>query len=130
MGVSWHTLYRWQDQLLDNHRGSTVKKSPINGEADKGDTLRAKVKVLEKRVHELQVEHDILVKASEILKEDHGVNPQTPSNREKPLLVDALTDSYRLRELLAAVQLPRISYHYQREALQRPDKYVVDGQNR
>jgi len=75
-------------------------------------------------VHELQLEHDILVKTSEILKKDHGVNPQTLSNREKTRLVDALQDTYRLHELLAAVDLPRSSYYYQREALRRPDKYA------
>jgi transposase InsO family protein/transposase-like protein len=124
IGVSRCTLYNWRDQLLDEKAKLTLKKSkdkPASGDAD---ALRAEVKALEKRVHELQLEHDILVKASEIVKKDHGVNPQTLSNREKTLLVDALKDAYRRSELLMAVQLPRSSYYYQREALQRPDKYA------
>jgi len=124
IGVSRCTLYNWRDQLLDEKAKASLKKSrnkPASGEAD---ALRAEVKALEKRVHELQLEHDILVKASEILKKDHGVNPQTLSNREKTRLVDALQDTYRLPELLAALDLPRSSYYYQREALRRPDKYV------
>jgi len=124
IGVSRCTLYNWRDQLLDEKAKRPLKKSrnkPASGEAD---ALRAEVKALEKRVHELQLEHDILVKASEILKKDHGVNPQTLSNREKTRLVDALQDTYRLPELLAALDLPRSSYYYQREALRRPDKYV------
>jgi len=124
IGVSRCTLYNWRDQLLDKKAKPTLKKSkdkPASGEAD---ALRAEVKALEKRVHELQLEHDILVKASEIVKKANGVNPRTLSNREKTLLVDALKDVYRRSDLLEAVQLPRSSYYYQREALRRPDKYA------
>ncbi|KAF0284745.1 IS3 family transposase [Spiribacter roseus] len=125
VGVNRVSLYNWRDQLL----GKEAKRSPVKRQDDNAndgdpEALRAEVKALEKRVHELQLEHDILVKASEIVKKDHGVNPQTLSNREKTLLVDALKDAYRRSELLKAVQLPRSSYYYQREALQRPDKYA------
>jgi transposase-like protein len=124
IGVSRCTLYNWRDQLLDEKAKPTLKKSkdkPASGEAD---ALRAEVKALEKRVHELQLEHDILVKASELVKKANGVNPRTLSNREKTRLVDALQETYRLQELLTAVNLPRSSYYYHREALRRPDKYA------
>ena len=124
IGVSRCTLYKWRDQLLDEKAKPTLKKStdkPASGEAD---ALRAEVKALEKRVHELQLEHDILVKASELVKKANGVNPRTLSNREKTRLVDALQETYRLQELLTAVNLPRSSYYYHREALRRPDKYA------
>ena len=68
IGVSRCTLYDWRAQLLDEKARRTLKKSrnkPVSGEAD---ALRAEVKALEKRVHELQLEHDILVETSEILK--------------------------------------------------------------
>ena len=124
-GVTDSALYNWRDQLLGKEaKRSSVKRQDDNASDDDPEALRAEVKALEKRVHELQLEHDILVKASEIVKKDHGVNPQTLSNREKTLLVDALKDAYRRSELLTAVQLPRSSYYYQREALRRPDKYA------
>jgi len=129
VGVNRVSLYNWGDQLL----GKEAKRSPVmrqDDNASDGDpeALRAEVKALEKRVHELQLEHDIQVKASEIVKKDHGVNLQTLSNREKTLLVDALKDAYRRSELLTAVQLPWSSYYYQREALRRPDKYAETRQ--
>ena len=124
IGVSRCTLYNWRNQLLDKQARPTVKKSRGQPAPDERDALRAEVKALEKRVHELQLEHDVLVKASEIVKKDDGVNPQTLSNREKTRLVDALQDTYRLRELLAAIELPRSSYYYHREALRHPDKYA------
>lgn len=128
IGVTRCTLYNWRDQLLDEKAKRTLKKSrhrPASGEAD---ALRVEVKALEKRVHELQLEHDILVKTSEILKKSHGVNPQTLTNREKTRLVDALQETYRLQELLTVVELPRSSYYYHREALRRPDKYAQTRQ--
>ncbi|AUB78259.1 transposase [Spiribacter roseus] len=124
-GVTDSALYNWRDQLLGKEaKRSSVKRQDDNANDGDPEALRAEVKALEKRVHELQLEHDILVKASEIVKKEGGVNPQTLSNREKTLLVDALKGAYRLSELLKAVQLPRSSYYYQREALQRPDKYA------
>jgi len=91
---------------------------------DDRDEIRAEVEALEKRVHELQLEHDILIKANELVKKDEGVNPKALSNREKTLLIDALKDAYQLAELLTALDLPRSSYYYDREALRRPDKYA------
>lgn len=113
-GVSRCTLYKWRGPLLDEQAKHTVKKNRNKPASDECDVLRAEVKALEKRVHELQLEHDILVKASELLKKDGGFIPQTLSNREKTLLVDALKDAYQPSELLEAVQLPRSSYYYQR----------------
>lgn len=122
--VTRQALYNWRKQLLDTETGKAMKHRRNQTIEDDRDGLRAEMKALEKHVHELQLEHDILIKANELVKKDLGVNPRSLSNREKTLLVDALKDAYQLAELLAALDLPRSSYYYNLEVLQRPDKYA------
>jgi transposase InsO family protein/transposase-like protein len=121
--VTRQALYKWRNQLLDNGAGKAMKRRRNQATENDCEWLKAEVKALERRVHELQLEHDILMKANDLLKKEEGVNPRALSNREKALLVDALKDTYQLAELFAALDLPRSSYYYNREALQRPDKY-------
>jgi len=123
-GVTRQALYKWRNQLLDANTGITMKRQRNRTTDDDRDALRAEVEALEKRVHELQLEYDILSKANELVKKDEGVDPRALSNREKTLLVDALKDPYPLATLLTALDLPRSSYYYDRVALQRPDKYA------
>jgi putative transposase len=52
--------------------------------------LQQHVALLERDIRRLQLEHDLLKKANELLKKGLGVSPQLLSNREKTLLVDAL----------------------------------------
>lgn len=123
-GVSRPMLYKWREQLLAGETMPRMKrrKSPPSGDEQKA--LVAEVESLQKRVRQLELEHDILVKANELLKKDQGVDPQILSNREKALLIDALRRFYPLSELLAALRLPRSSYYYQRACERRPDKYA------
>ena len=124
IGVSRQILYKWRDQLLDEDAKPRMKyrKSPLTG--DDKTALVAEVASLKKRVHKLQLEHDILLKANELLKKDEGVDPQTLGNREKTLLIDTLRPRYGLSELLVEIQLPRSSYYYQKACQRRPDKYA------
>lgn len=123
-GVTRQALYNWRNKLIDAEAGKTMKRRCDRTTNEDRDVLRAEVEALEKRVHELQLEHDILIKATELVKKDEGVNPRTLSNREKTLLVDALKHAYQLTELLMALDLSRSSYYHNRKALQRPDKYA------
>ena len=86
--------------------------------------LQQQVDLLQRDIRHLQLEHDLLKKANELLKKDLGVAPQLLSNREKALLVDALKHRYALSELFAELDLARSSYFYHRAQLRRPDKYV------
>ena len=99
-----------------------TSKSPLTD--DDRTALVAEVESLQKQVHQLQLEHDILIKANELLKNDEGVDPQTLSNREKTLLIDALRSAYALSQLLAELWLSRGSYYYQKACQCRPDKYA------
>jgi hypothetical protein len=72
----------------------------------------------------LQLEHDLLKKANEIIKKDLGVNLQLLTNREKTMLVDALRAAHPVKELLAALDLARSSYFYHRGQIRLGDRYV------
>lgn len=87
-------------------------------------TLEQQVESLRRDIRKLQIEHDILKKANEILKKGLGINPQLLTNREKTALVDALKQTYTLLELLAELGLARSSYFYHRARMQTADKYA------
>ena len=72
----------------------------------------------------LQLEHDILKKANEIIKKGLGADLPLLSNQEKTRLVDALRDAYGLPELFAELDLARSSYFYHRAQLRGADKYA------
>ena len=61
--------------------------------------LERQVESLRRDVRQLQLEHDILKKANELLKKGLGVDLPLLSNREKTVLVDALRKIYALSEL-------------------------------
>jgi putative transposase len=71
------------------------------------DELGREFKELQQCVHKLQLQHAILVKVNELLQKDRGIDPRDLTNREKTLLIDALKASYRVRELIDALTMPR-----------------------
>ena len=79
--------------------------------------LERQVKSLRLDIRKLQLEHDILKKANELVKKGTGTDPQLLSNREKTMLVDALKQTYPLPELLSVLRLARSSYFYHRARL-------------
>lgn len=118
------TLYNWKRQLLGREAPASMKqdkKSP--SEADRDDMAR-QVEALRRDLRDLQLEHDLLKKANELLKKDLGVDLQLLSNREKTTLVDALREEYVLRALLDRLKLPRSSYFYHRSPVRIADKYA------
>lgn len=128
-GVTRQALYKWRSQLLYTTTGRVMKPRDNRNTNDDCVGLRAEVEALEIRIHELQLEHDILIKANELLKKDKGVSPKSLTNQEKTLLVDALKGIYPFAELLTALDLARSTYYYDRVALQRPDKYAKTRQD-
>ena len=71
--------------------------------------LQQQVESLQRDIRNLQLEHDLLKKASELIKKDLGVDLQLLSNQEKTMLVDALKNEYRVTELLGRLSLARSS---------------------
>jgi transposase InsO family protein/transposase-like protein len=124
LGVSRETLYNWKDQLLGREAPASMKrqsKPPVDpGKAQVEQQLEA----LKGELRRLQLEHDLLKKANEILKKDLGVNLQLLTNREKTMLVDALRPAHAVKELLAALCLARSSYFYHRGQIRLGDRHV------
>jgi putative transposase len=124
VGVSRVQLYTWRRELLQE-AGPTVKRKRTKaGDEATKEALKQEVEDLERRIHKLKLEHDIMVKATEIARKDPGINPRDLTNREKTLLIDAMTDTYRVTEIREALGLPRSSYFYHRSRLRLPERYL------
>ena len=124
LGVSRETLYNWKDQLLGREAPASMKrqsKPPVD--PDKSQ-LEQQLGALKGELRRVQLEHDLLKKANEILKKDLGVNLQHLSNREKTMLIDALRPTHAVKELLAALGLARSSFFYHRGQLRLGDRHA------
>jgi len=124
-GVSRPTLYNWKKQLLGPEAPASMKRQSKPAPDDERAELEQQVESLRRDIRKLQLEHDILKKANELLKKEMGAAPQLLSNREKTMLVDALKLTYALPELLAVLGLARSSYFYHRARLLVANKYAT-----
>jgi putative transposase len=123
IGVTTQALYGWKRQLLGKGAVTAMDTENDHGQSDDREELIQEVEMLKLQIHKLQLEHDILEKANELLKKGQGVDPQNLTNREKTMLIDALRSIYRLSELHRQLRMPRSSYFYHRKRLQMPEKY-------
>ena len=124
LGVDRTTLYDWKNKLLGPEAPASMKNQNNSPPSADQAELERTVESLKRDIHKLQLEHDLLKKANELLKKGLGVNLPLLTNREKTLLVDALRQTYTLPELFAELDLARSSYFYHRARLQGPDKYA------
>jgi putative transposase len=125
LAVSRPTLYKWKNQLLGPEVPATMKLNNDSPPDPQRTDLERQVESLQRDIRKLQLEHDLLKKANELLKKGLGVDLQLLGNQDKTLLVDALTHTYALSELLAEHDLARSSYFYHRFLLRRPEKYAA-----
>ncbi|WP_175816898.1 IS3 family transposase [Burkholderia diffusa] len=124
IGVSRPTLYNWKNKLLGREAPASMKRHKNLASAPERAELEQQLESLRRDIRQLQLEHDILKKANELLKKGLGIDPRLLSNREKTTLVDALRQIYALPELLAILGLARSSYFYHRARLLVADKYA------
>jgi transposase InsO family protein/transposase-like protein len=124
LGVSRFTLYNWKHELLGHEASAPMKRRQDPATDAERVELERQIETLRRDVRRLQLEHDLLKKANELLKKGLGIDRQLLTNREKTELVDALRSTYTLPELLRAVRLPRSSFFYHRARLQVTDKYA------
>ncbi len=129
LGVCRPTLYNWKNQLLGSEAPTIMKRKNNSPPVPEQEELERQLATLQHDIQKLQLEHDLLKKANEILKKELGVDLQLLSNREKTLLVDALKDLYQLSDLLAQLRLARSSYFYHRARMRVTDKYLTIRQN-
>ncbi|MDQ9172320.1 IS3 family transposase [Oxalobacteraceae bacterium R-40] len=124
LDVARVTLYNWKNQLLGREAPAFMKRDNHSPSDTDRDDLERQLEALRRDIRNLQLEHDLLKKANELLKKDLGVDLQLLSNREKTALVDALKEEYAMRELLDRLNLPRSSYFYHRSRTRIADKYA------
>lgn len=87
------------------------------------DSLSEELKSLQKEIYKLRLEKDLLENAAELIKKEEGISLKTLNNREKAVLINALRNTYPLKDLLETLNMPKSSYFYQKEALNKGDKY-------
>jgi len=124
LGMSRPTLYNWANQLLGHEALASMKRQNDSPPGLERAELEQQLEALQRDIRRLQLEHDLLKKANEIIKKDLGIDRQLLTNREKTQLVDALKQTYTLTELLNEMGLARSSYFYHRARLNVADKYV------
>lgn len=78
---------------------------------------------LKNQIHMLELEKDILEKTIDIIKKDPGINPENLTIKEKAIVIGALRDRYKLKELLVYLKINKSSYFYQKTQLIKDDKY-------
>ncbi|NMF91649.1 IS3 family transposase [Aromatoleum petrolei] len=124
VGISRQTLYKWKDQQLGHEAPAYMThRRDLPQTASRGE-LERELDALRRDVQRLQLEHDLLTKANELLKKDLGIDLRLLTNREKTLLIDALRQIHALPELLARLDLARSSYFYHRAQLRLGDRYA------
>lgn len=124
LGVCRPTLYNWKNQLLGPETSASMKRRRETPPSPQREELERRLESLRLDVHRLQLEHDLLRKANELIKKDTGIDQQVLTNREKTTLIDALRQKYALSELLEVLGLARSSYFYHRARLHVADKYT------
>ena len=129
--VNRYTVYNCQWQVFGKGT-SYMKKSAKQPATDEMvQELRSEVErmtkekeELDRQVYRLQLERDVLAMAAEILKKDQGVSLTALTNCEKAVVIDALRDTYKLKELLSVLYMSKSSYCYKESVLRGPDKYA------
>ena len=127
-GVSRTALYKWKDGLLGKEPALRKRKeTKLSDDKDallaKVESLKEQVETLEKQIHRLQLERDVLEVTAEIIKKGPGADPKRLTNREKATAIGALREKHPLNELLECLSMSKSSYFYQRAALSVQDRY-------
>lgn len=124
-GITPVTLYHWKDTLLGSEKECIMKNKKLDiSEDNEKEKLTQEIEQLKKEVYRLQMEKDILEKAALILKKEKGISPDILSNKEKVVLIDALSSQYSIKELLLCLNMARSSYFYHKKKALLGDKYA------
>ncbi|MGB7421277.1 MAG: IS3 family transposase [Comamonas sp.] len=124
VGISRQTLYKWRNERLGREASASMTRHRELPPKASREELERELEALRNDIERLQLEHDLLVKATELLKKSLGIDPQLLANREKTLLVDALRQTYALPKLLTRLALARSSYFYHRSRLLLGDRHA------
>ena len=95
--VSLVTLYERQKEMT----GEPIMKKPNKTKKE----LETEIEELKKEHIKLEIENKVLKKANEILKKETGVYYSLLSNKEKTLVINALKNEYKIKELLKIIKV-------------------------
>lgn len=130
-GVTRAALYQWKNDVLGKGNPMGTKRpQKATPDVDKNlllakvETLQGQVGTLEKQIHQLRLEKDIIEATAEILKKDQGADPKRLTNREKAVVIGALRKRHPLCKLLNSLAIAKSSYFYQCASLATLDKYI------
>lgn len=124
IGYTATTIYTWRKKFLEGDFGMPQAKLKRPKPAPPGATeIEKRLRELEIKNFELQLEKDILEETIKILKKEKDINPTSLSNREKAVMIGVLKEKYSLPELLRSLKLARSSYYYHCKQLEKEDKY-------
>lgn len=123
-GVSRSAIYKWKRELLGRREPSVEKNSDEEALRREVGKLEQKERDLLDQIYKLELERDILLGTAEILKKDLSADPKMMTNKEKTVLAGAMTDKYRLKDILGALGMPRSSYYYRLSVQAAPDKHA------
>jgi len=122
-GATRSILYRWKHKLLGKEYVRAMPDKVEQELPNDKEQLISEIELLKDQVRRLKLERDILEAAAELIKKDPGVDLTDLSNKEKMLLIDALSMKHPLKDLIISLEMPRSSYYYQRRAMKRENKY-------
>lgn len=83
IGVSRESLYVWKDQLLPSEYTNTMTNKNLSLKNANSPQLEEQLKYLHLHMHKLQLEHDILKKANDLLKKEQGISHDAPNKSRK-----------------------------------------------
>lgn len=123
-GVSLTSIYNIRNEFRSKGELSFMdRKERMKTPKIEAKDLPDDIEELKERCRELELDNAILTQTIEILKKDLGVDPSEMSNREKMLVIDALTDNFSVSKLCKKLDIPRNSYYYAKDAFEKPDRY-------
>ena len=114
VGVGRPTLYAWKNQILGPEAPAMMKRTKSASLDPEIEELERQREALQCCIRELQIEHDLLKTASELVKKDLGGDLRGLSNREKTMLIVALKNRPKAWALLVRLGPARSSYFYHR----------------
>ncbi len=70
---------------------------------------------LKARIHELELDNDVLRETINVLKKDPSINQVRLTSAEKVAIIDALKEKYSLPELFNKLSISKSTYYYQKK---------------
>ena len=114
--VTRETIYLWQNEYAGG---------PLMNEKDTNKTkqeLISEIEKLKKEHKQLEMENKILKKANELLKKEIGADYNNLSNKEKTIIISALKQEYKIKDLLCILSIKKSTYFYEIKHINN-DKY-------